>query len=131
MHACGQLLRDAASDRLLAANLQHEPLIQQFRSSADFLRHFLRPDVGRSAYFVGIRDRTVRMLDEVEEWATRRVQAEQGGAEAEEASVDELALPVSQLEQLGTIVALMEMAVAQDIRACCTYAAEQIQRVTH
>lgn len=130
MRACCQLLHAAASDRLLAANFQHGPLIRQFRSSAEFLRHFFRPDVGRASYFVGVRHRTIRMLDEVDEWATRREQTEQQRAEAESSAADELALPMAQLLELETILALMEMAVAQDMRACCTAASGQIERVT-
>jgi hypothetical protein len=70
------------------------------------------------------------MLEEVDEWATRREQTEQQRAEAESSAADELALPMSQLQELETILALMEMAVAQDMRACCTAASGQIERVT-
>lgn len=131
MRACCQLLREAeAGDQVLAANLLHEPLIRQFRASAEFLRHFLRPDVGRATHFVGIRPRMIHMLDEVEKWATDRALADSGSADAEaSAALDGQAVPVAQLEELETSLALLEMAAAQNMRACCTATSGQIKRV--
>ena len=124
MRACCQLLREASEDRNLSANLQHEPLLRQFGASAEFLRHFLRPDVGRAVHFVGVRPRAIRLLDEMEAWAESRAQA---GADAE-TTADDLADPVAELEELETLLALMEMGAAQDMRTCCSAASVQLKR---
>jgi hypothetical protein len=126
MRACCQLLREASEDRNLSANLQHEPLIDQFGASADFLRHFLRPDVGRSAHFVGVRPRAISLLDKMEAWAENRAQA---GADDAETTADDLVDPVAELEELETLLALMEMGAAQDMRACCSATSAQMKRL--